>query len=270
MYCPECGTDAADAKFCPECGNDLGAVKDALRGSSPAGKPAGQAAQQRKSAKQSPASATEAGGRGPGQLGPRKQPGGAGTKPWVIWAVVGAVVVPLILITLVSLIGNNNNKSKPGATASLAPVANTSGTYPELVQRANDLYDAARAAYLSGDINTELQYGAAAAKVYAAAWKKQPGDPGVGTDWARALFYAGDFKGAIIQIEKIIAANPTYQKAWLNAGDLYAADAQMTQDKVVIKADLAKAKRAYAQTIALNAINAVGLQAKASLKTLPK
>lgn len=23
MYCPDCGTDAADANFCPECGNDL-------------------------------------------------------------------------------------------------------------------------------------------------------------------------------------------------------------------------------------------------------
>ena len=26
MYCPECGTDAAEANFCPECGNDLTAL----------------------------------------------------------------------------------------------------------------------------------------------------------------------------------------------------------------------------------------------------
>ena len=26
MYCPECGTDAAEANFCPQCGNDLTAL----------------------------------------------------------------------------------------------------------------------------------------------------------------------------------------------------------------------------------------------------
>jgi hypothetical protein len=264
MYCPECGTDAADAKFCPECGNDLGALKDALRGSEPAGKPAGQAAQQRTSAKQNRPSAAEAPGRKPGQLGPRKQTGGAGTKPWVIWAVVGAVVVPIVLIVLVSLLGHN--KSTPAASTNPPPVANTSGSYSELVQRANGLFDQAQAAITGNDIGTAVQYGQAAAQVYAAAWKKQPGDPSVGTDWATAMFYAGDFQGAIARIEIILKANPTFQTAWLNAGNYYWHASQMTKDPTQKQTYVSKAKAAYAKAIAINATNADGVQAAKYLK----
>jgi len=267
MYCPECGTDAGDAKFCPECGTDLGVLKKTLRGDQTAGKPAGPAAQQRKSLKQTGVSAAEGPGRKPGQLGPRKQTGGAGTRPWVIWSIVAAVVVPIVLIVSITLATSHKGSS---ASQTPAPVADTSGTYAELVQRANALYDQAASAVSGNDMVTGEKYGQAAATVYAAAWKKQPGDPNVGTDWARALFYAGDFQGAINRVEKVLAANPTFQKGWLNAGDFYYHVSQMTQDKALARAGVAKARAAYTKAVTLDPSNDVGTLAQKDLQKLPK
>jgi len=267
MYCPECGTDAGDAKFCPECGTDLGVLKKTLRGDQTAGKPAGPAAQQRKSLKQTGVSAAEGPGRKPGQLGPRKQTGGAGTRPWVIWSIVAAVVVPIVLIVSITLATSHKGSS---ASQTPAPVADTSGTYAELVQRANALSDQALKAVSANDMVTGQAYGQAAATVYSAAWKKQPGDPSVGTDWAIALFYSGDFQGAISRVEKVLAANPTFQKGWFNAGIFYKHVSQMTQDKALVKADVAKARTAFTKAVALNPSNDVGRQAQQALQQLPK
>jgi uncharacterized membrane protein len=43
MYCPECGTDAADANFCPECGNDLMPLAAETRNCPECGTDAGEA-----------------------------------------------------------------------------------------------------------------------------------------------------------------------------------------------------------------------------------
>ena len=49
--------------------------------------------------------------------------------------------------------------------------------------------------------STGVQYFAAAAKVYRAAWKQQATDPNVGTDYATSLFYSGDTDGALKQVD---------------------------------------------------------------------
>jgi hypothetical protein len=277
MFCPECGTDAAAAKFCPECGRDLGEVKSALRGDAPAtepaGKPAAKAAQQRKppaqqrkppaqqrkSSKPIRTNAAPAPGNKPGQLGPRKRPA-TGIKPWVIWAALGAAALVFVLV-----LAFMNSKS----TAGSPPVADTSGSYPVLLQRANGLYDQATAALNNKDGASAAKYAEAAATVYAAAWKQQPGDPSMGTDWATSLYYAGDDQGAIAQIEVVLKVNPTFQPAWLNAGIFFASASQAANDAAK-KADyLRQAKAAFSKTIALNPTSAEGVQAKSSLQQLP-
>ena len=96
--------------------------------------------------------------------------------------------------------------------------ADTSGSYDDLVARANELYDKGDKPFQNQDFEQGGAYFTAAAKVYAAAWKKQATDPGVGTDYAVALFYSGDIPAALKQIDAVLKANPDFQKAWLNKG----------------------------------------------------
>ncbi len=257
MYCPECGNDAGSAKFCPECGANLSGVKEALSGQ-------------------------------PAEARPDKQGGGAaaqtaaavgGTKhlsPAVIWGGFGALaIVVIVIVVMVSGGFGGGSTDETTANASGAPAqavtADTSGSYEELVSRANDLYDQGDAAFQEQDFEQGGAYFAAAAEVYAAALKKQPGDPAVGTDYAVARFYSGDIPGALSQIEVVLKADPDFQKAWLNKGIFLTHEGRIAEqqgDKKEADKLYAQAKTALTKAVAIDAKSDAGKQADQSLQQL--
>ena len=264
MYCPECGTDAGEAKFCPECGADLAGLKNALKG-----KTTGQMA---------------AGGKGggQGQRPPKQQAaaapasgGGKGLSPAMIWGGFGVIAVGVsVLVVVVSggLGGSGANNDSAASTASATPVLGvTTGSYAELVQKANNFYDQGDAAFQASNFNQGTSFFQAAAMTYAAAWKKQNTDPGVGTDFATSLFYSGNIDRAITQINTIIKRFPNYQAAFFNLGNYMAHKARIAAqqgDTAAAKVANAAATQAYTRAVALDPKSTVGKEADASLKQL--
>jgi hypothetical protein len=256
MYCPECGNDAGSAKFCPECGANLAGVQDAIKG-----KPA---AKQRAGAEASAAAPA-----GPQEDGPRR------LSPAIIWGVFGALAVVVIVIVVMVSGGFGDKAEEPAAAASNAPAqavdADTSGSYEELVARANDLYDQGDAAFQKQDFEQGGAYFAAAAQVYAAAWKKQATDPGVGTDYAVTLFYSGNIAGALKQIDAVLKADPDWQKGWLNRGFFLSHEARIAQQqgdtKTATKYET-QAKQALTKAVAIDPKSDAGKQADESLQQL--
>lgn len=259
MYCPECGNDAGDAKFCPECGANLAGVKDAL-GGKPA-KPAAKAADQGDVAQ--PAAAAAKGG--PKRL-----------SPAVIWGGFGALaVVVIVIVVMVSGgfgSGSNGGSSTSASNAAVTAVtADTSGSYDQLVARANDLYDTGDKEFKNQNFNQGSAYFTAAAKVYAAAWKKQATDPGVGTDYGVALFYSGDIPGALKQIDVVLKANPDYQKAWMNKGIFISHEGQLAKqqgDTKTANKYLDQARQVLTKAVALDPKSDAGKQADSFLSSL--
>jgi tetratricopeptide (TPR) repeat protein len=262
VYCPECGHDAGEAKFCPECGADLNAVRAARAGARPA---------------------PEAGSRSGSHAGPRTadrclrtpddRPRTADDRrsllPVLLWAGVGLVVVAVVLIVLLVGVKSDTGGSGGAGGGVATPVAaDTSGSYRQLVARANGLYDQAVAAAQINDMGAAQSYGKAAAAVYAAAWSKQPGDPGVGTDWAHMLFFAGDFQAAVARVDAVLKADPGFQKGWANKGDFLWDLAQMTQDQGQAAQYAAQAKTAYQRALRLGPATKAGMYAAAQLKAL--
>jgi len=260
MYCPECGNDAGGAKFCPECGANLAGVKDAL-----GGKPAAKST----TAKQGGAAASKA------------PPAGAPKRlsPAVIWGGFGALAV--IVIVIVVMVSGGFGGKKPGdsgtANTSGGPVqavtADTSGTYGDLVTRANDLYDQGNTNFQNQKYDQGAAYFTAAAKVYAAAWAKQSTDPGVGTDYAVAQFYSGDIPGALKQINAVLATNPDFQKGWLNKGIFISHEGQLSKQNGDTKQATTyfdEARRALTKAVALDSKSEAGKQADSFLKSLPQ
>lgn len=271
MYCPECGNDAGDAKFCPECGANLSGVKDALSGRRPAkataAGPADDAAADLTGAEATGLSGAEAGG-------PRR------LSPAVIWGAFGALAVAVIIAVVMLSGGFGNSGGSPAAadnggtqTTTATPVsADTSGSYSELVARANALYDKG-----SGLFQTNLEQGAmyfaAAAKVYSAAWNKQATDPNVGTDYAVTLFYSGDIPAALKQIDTVLKANPDFQKGWLNKGIFVSHEGQMAKKAGKSKEASGyfdEARTALARAVALDPKSDAGKQADSFMASLPK
>jgi len=245
MYCPECGTDAGEAKFCPECGVDLAAFRKA------------KAAPGATSRSEVP--------RGPSEA-----------LLWIIVAVVAAVVTGVVLYTQLGDDSGAGETTQHGGTpaATPAPVEpDLSGSYDELVQRANDLYDQGKQLFDQNQIDQGAAYFAAAATVYEAAWKKQAGDPAVGTDWAVALFYSGDIDGAIKRVETVLAKEPEFQKAWLNKGifltHLARMGAQMEGSEESEKL-YDEARQAFVKAVAIDPSSDAGKSADAFLAELPK
>ena len=122
-----------------------------------------------------------------------------------------------MVVVIVVIMGSGGTGGDDAATDAgtqsggpAAPVsADTSGNYRELVTRANGLYDQGAAEMPDGIPNEQgAAYFGAAAKVYEAAWAKQPGDPNVGTDWAIALFYSGNVDGAVKQVNVVLDDDP--------------------------------------------------------------
>jgi hypothetical protein len=256
MYCPECGNDAGSAKFCPECGANLAGVKEAL-----GGKPATEAAEQ-----DGVAASTAA----PAEGGPRR------LSPVVIWGAFGALAVIVIIVVVMVSGGFGSSSSSSSSTgASTGPVqavnADTNGSYEQLVARANDLYDTGSKEFKNQNFNQGSAYFAAAAKVYAAAWKKQATDPGVGTDYAFSLFYSGDIPGALTQVDAVLKTSPDYQKAWLNKGIFISHEGQLAKQQGDTKQAskyFDQARRVLTKAIALDPKSDAGKQADSFLASL--
>ena len=159
-------------------------------------------------------------------------------------------------------------------TQSVKPVsADTSGSYNDLVQRANGLYDQGAAAFQSEKYDQGSAYFEAAAKVYAAAWKQQSTDPAVGTDYATSLFYSGQIEPALSQVDGVLAQSPEFQTAWFNKGNYLAEKARQAEqdgDAEVAKAANADARVAYEKAVALGADTPSGQQAQQRLDALPQ
>jgi hypothetical protein len=258
MYCPECGNDAGTAKFCPECGANLAGVKDAL-GGKPAAKP----------------TTARQGGGGASKAPPAGAP--KRLSPAVIWGGFGALAVIVIIVVVMVSGGFGGNSGSNAADASGGPVqavtADTSGTYADLVTRANDLYDQGNTNFQNQKYDQGAAYFTAAAKVYAAAWAKQSTDPGVGTDYAVAQFYSGDIPGALKQITAVLDANPDFQKGWLNKGIFISHEGQLSKQNGDAKQATKyfdEARVALTKAVALDSKSEAGKQADSFLQSLPK
>ena len=153
-------------------------------------------------------------------------------SPAVIWMSFAALAA--VIVIAVFAFGRTPSDAADGSpaggqtTGSIA--ADTSGSFAELVQRANGLYDKGAQAFQDDDQNTGVQHFAAAAKVYAAAWKQQATDPNVGTDYATSLFYSGDAEGALKRVNEVLARSPDFQTAHLNKGVYLATAAQAARE----------------------------------------
>ena len=311
MYCPECGEDVQDTKFCPECGADLRSLApepvcgacgsdlpDGARFCPECGEARG-AGDARDSTDAGPATAAgrRTGTRGRSAAGRaqqrRQEPpsrarpqeparretaaaGGRRLSPAVIWGGFGllAVAVVLAVVFAVNDGGESTSAGAPAAAQSVRPVsADTSGSYAQLVQRANGLYDQGAAAFEAEQWDQGSAYFAAAAEVYAAAWAKQSTDPNVGTDYATSLFYSGEVERAVTQVEEVLAGSPGFQTGWFNKGNYLAERARLAEQDGDAKAASAAyddAREAFEKAISLGAGTASGQQAQQHLDALPQ
>jgi len=250
MYCPDCGTEAGGAESCPECGADL---RDAR--------------------------AAKAGGEAGADLsaGPQARTEPArGPSVRLLWFLVAVAAVAMVGFVLFRQVGTTP-ETMSGATfgdgAAATVEADTTGTYEELVERANGLYDQGSALFQGNDIDQGVAYFAAAAEVYAAAWNKQPGDPSVGTDWATSLFYSGDIAGAVKRITAVLEIEPGFQIGWFNKGNYLSHEAllldQMGGSAEKVDALFIGARRAYGKAVALDPESDIGKEAASRLQGLP-
>jgi hypothetical protein len=304
-FCPECGTSLKDlagppvcsacgaevpdgAKFCPECGEPVRAaagrsgaravVPEESEAAAPAsgggrrtgtrGKSAG-AGQQRR---QPPRAEQPAKGKGGRAAAAR--PAGR-VSPVVAWGVIIAVVAIAAVVVVFYAAGRGGGTgtgATPGTSSAQPVAADTSGSYPELVQRANDLYDQGTVKFQAKQYAQGGEYYLAASKVYAAALKQKAGDPAVGTDYATSLFYSGKIVAALEQIDKVIAQSPDFQTAWFNKGNYLAEKASQAEKAGNAKAArtaYAGARAAYQKAIALDPSSSSGQQARQQLSSLP-
>ncbi len=194
-----------------------------------------------------------------------------GPSAALLWVVVGVIAAVVVAVVATQLTGGSSESAAPDGGSTTAVEADTSGSYDELVQRANGLFDQGDALFQQNQIDQGAAYFAAAAKVYEAAWKKQPGDPNVGTDWATALFYSGDIEGAIRQIEVVLKKDPEFQTAWFNKGNYLAHEARITEqmgDAKEAKRLFREARQAYLKAVALDPASEVGKEADRRVKAL--
>ena len=302
-FCPECGADlrglSADpecascgsevpggARFCPECGEPTGAQRSGRAAATTAA-----------AATESSPSRTTGGGRRTGTRGrsagaggqlrqrrqePRPQPAAPAPQPGRVspalaWGILGAAVVVAIVVVVIVAGRSGGDSGATAATTSPQPVqsvaADTSGSYGELVERANGLYDQGAARLQSEQWAQSAAFFLAASKVYAAAWKQQSADPSVGTDYATSLFYAGKTGAAIEQVDEVLAQSPEFQTAWFNKGNYLAERARQAEaagEKKAADQDFAAARVAYQKAVELDPGSASGQSAQAQLDELPQ
>jgi tetratricopeptide (TPR) repeat protein len=161
--------------------------------------------------------------------------------------------------------------STPTSAVSAPTNPDLSGTYSDLVTRASGYYEQGAPYVSSGNFTAAAPWFAAAAKVLQAAWDKQPGDPGVGTDLANSLFYAGNIQGAITQIDAVLKGSPNDQAALLDKGNFVNMAGQMDKQAgqtAHANAEIAEAKQLYQQAIKIDPTSANGKAAATQLKSL--
>jgi hypothetical protein len=305
-FCPECGADlrglASDptcgacgsevpdgAKFCPECGettglrpdDDPGADATRSTGADAAGAPTtgargrnagGTRQQQRQQQRRQQRRAPQ---KNRPQPESRQTAAGPSTRlsPAVIWGGFGIMAVVVILVVVFAAGGgaadSPGTAAPTGGAQTVQPVsADTSGSYDELVQRANGLYDEGAAAVQASAFDQGAAYFEAAAKVYAAAWQKQSTNPNVGTDFATSLFYSGQIEPALRQIERVLTQSPTFQTGWFNKGNYLiekALHAEQDGDAETAEAATADARVAFEKAVSLGAGTPSGQQAQQRL-----
>lgn len=252
MYCPECGYGADEAKFCPECGNDLTTAREALR--RPTRKPAGGSPAKA----QRPRSASRAAVPAPS----------GGSRVTTLWVWLGFAAIAVVVVAILFAAGGGSSDD-PATTAAAEPVAaDTSGNYSELVDRANGLYDQGIEAFNRDDAAGGEAYFKAASQVYRAAWKKQPGDPNVGTDLAVSLFYMRHHDEGLKQIEVVIKQSPDFQAAHLNKGIFLQTEASEAKDKTKAADYLAEAKVAFQKAVSIDPASDARKHAAEALQSL--
>jgi hypothetical protein len=285
MFCPECGFDAEEARFCAECGAGLDKFRSSIddnaddaprREPRPAARTTGALGGRGTSGSRPPAHGQRpraAARASQDHREPSRPATGSRLSPLVIWMAFAVIVVVIVTVVLVL------DRTPTGAAGSAAssgqasaPIAaDTSGSYPELVARANGLYDQGAQAFQAKDQSGVSRYFGAAATVYRAAWKKQPGDPGVGTDYATSLLQSGDTAGALKQVNLVLAKSPDYQNAHLNKGIYLQTDSQAAQQngqKAKAASLLARAKAEFQKAIDIDPASAAGKKAAENLKNL--
>ena len=288
MFCPECGFDAEEAKFCPECGKGLDAFRSALdvddvdeeeaprRTPRATGRTTGARGSMSTSASRPrargprPRAEARAGGE---YREPRRPATQSRLSPVVIWMTFAVIAVIVVFVVLVlGRTPSGSASSNAGTGQASAPLsADTSGTYAELVTRANGLYDQGAKAFQAKDQGGVARYFGAAATVYRAAWKKQPGDPGVGTDYATSLFQSGDTASALKQVDRVLAKTPDYQNAHLNKGiylQTASQAAQQSGQEAKAASLLAQAKAEYQKAVDIDPASTGGQKAAENLKSL--
>jgi tetratricopeptide (TPR) repeat protein len=157
------------------------------------------------------------------------------------------------------------------ASDTLTAAADTSGSYTELVSRANALYDQGMAAFNGNDPATGEQHFRDAAEVYKAAWDKKPGDPNVGTDYAVALFYRRHHEEGLQQIEIVLKKNPLFQPALLNKGIFLRTESEEAQQRGETDQAaqfLARAEKAFEKAVRINPGSEAGKQAAQLLQEI--
>lgn len=192
----------------------------------------------------------------------------AGLSPARIW--LGFAVLAVVVVVIVIAAGGRSTND-PAAPAAGPIAAETSGSYTELVGRANDLYDQGITAFGKNDDAGGVGYFKAAAEVYRAAWKKQAGDPNVGTDLAVSLFYSRHHDEALKQIDVVLKKSPDFQAAHLNKGIFLQTEASESKDSGDTErgADfLAQAKVAFKKAVSLDPSSEAGKHAAEQLRSL--
>jgi tetratricopeptide (TPR) repeat protein len=180
---------------------------------------------------------------------------------------LAAIVVVVVAVVFVAGGGSSGDPAAPAAAAE--PIAaDTSGSYSELVQRANGLYDQGIEAFNRDDAAGGEAYFKAASQVYRAAWNKQPGDPNVGTDLAVSLFYMRHHDEGLKQIEAVIKRNPEFQAAHLNKGIFLQTEAGEASDKAAAADYLAEAEVAFRKAVSIDPTSDAGKHAAEALQSL--
>jgi tetratricopeptide (TPR) repeat protein len=181
----------------------------------------------------------------------------------LIWGALAAAAIVVVIIVASATGGGESPAGAPEAVS-----ADTSGSYSELVERANGLYDQGIAAFNADDAEGGVANFTAASEVYRAAWKQQPGDPNVGTDFAVALFYMKHHDEGIKQIEAVIKSNPDFQVAHLNKGIFLQTEASEAEDEARSADYLAQAKLAFKKAVSIDPSSEAGRKAAQTLQSL--
>jgi len=182
-------------------------------------------------------------------------------------SIIALAAVTVGAVAIVIALGSRSGQ--PTSTAAAEPIAaDTSGSYSELVDRANGLYDQGIEAFNKDDSAGGVAYFKAASEVCRAAWKKQPGDPNVGTDLAVALFSMRHHDEGLKQIEVVVKKDPDFQAAHLNKGIFLQTEAGEATDKGKAADFLAQAEVAFQKAVRIDPASDAGNHAAEVLQSL--